>query len=328
MPGVRPMPEAGCRYVIRGQNRAFGGAAATSAARRRTPCEDRRGGVDDRRFDALTRTFAVRSSSRRHAVRLLAGGAVGGLLARLGLQEAVAGCAGAKTGCTANDECATCAKTVCQEGTCCRPAGKPCTRSGHCCSGRCNTKKRVCRGCPAGTEPCGGRCVDAGTCGGCPTGQELCGTTCVDTQSDPSHCGGCDRPPCQTGQTCDRGVCVWPTCPPSTPDACWANGSRTCTNLQTDKRNCGWCGRGCAPEAAWMCCGGQCVYTGGCGPATTGSCFDGFCGGCTTCSGSLRCCDVGGAGTCVDLTTDPNCGLCGNDCGAQGMRCENGQCRW
>ena len=57
--------------------------------------------MDDRRFDALARAFAGRSS-RRHAVRLLAGGVVGGMLARLGLQDVGAGAAGVAVGAAAS----------------------------------------------------------------------------------------------------------------------------------------------------------------------------------------------------------------------------------
>jgi hypothetical protein len=38
-------------------------------------------------------------------------------------------------------------------------------------------------------------------------GAELCGDSCVSTQSDPAHCGGCDKA-CATGEACESGLCV------------------------------------------------------------------------------------------------------------------------
>ncbi|MCY1078806.1 hypothetical protein [Archangium lansingense] len=38
-------------------------------------------------------------------------------------------------------------------------------------------------------------------------GVELCGGSCVSIESDPKHCGGCDKA-CATGEACEGGVCV------------------------------------------------------------------------------------------------------------------------
>lgn len=43
------------------------------------------------------------------------------------------------------------------------------------------------------------------TCNG--VGVALCGGSCVSTESDPKHCGGCDKA-CTTGEACEGGVCV------------------------------------------------------------------------------------------------------------------------
>lgn len=43
------------------------------------------------------------------------------------------------------------------------------------------------------------------TCNG--VGVALCDGACVSTESDPEHCGGCDRA-CATGEPCTAGVCV------------------------------------------------------------------------------------------------------------------------
>jgi hypothetical protein len=102
--------------------------------------------MDGERFDGVARARAGPGAgvSRRAACRLLAGGALAGALARLGLAEAAA------------------AK--------CRKVGRPCRRKGQCCSGRC---------CPFPTGFCapknsrccpeaqgGGACPDRGLC--CP----------------------------------------------------------------------------------------------------------------------------------------------------------------
>jgi hypothetical protein len=43
------------------------------------------------------------------------------------------------------------------------------------------------------------------TCNG--VGVALCGGACVSTETDPEHCGGCDKA-CTTGDACEGGVCV------------------------------------------------------------------------------------------------------------------------
>ncbi len=51
--------------------------------------------------------------------------------------------------------------------------------------------------------------------GSCPSGQTLCGVgrfaICVDLQSDPNHCGTCDRA-CSAGIACQTGVCQQTVC--------------------------------------------------------------------------------------------------------------------
>jgi hypothetical protein len=46
---------------------------------------------------------------------------------------------------------------------------------------------------------------DASACNG--AGFALCGGACVSTDSDPAHCGGCNRP-CEAGEACEGGACV------------------------------------------------------------------------------------------------------------------------
>lgn len=145
--------------------------------------------MDDRRFDALVRTLVTGPASRRAALRLLAGGALGGLLPSLGVREAAAGCAGTLA-CPAGD-CTGCKGTVCgPHQKCCRPHDAVCTNKSQCCSGRCRIPKGKSRGrckCTVGTAPCGTTgccaanqaCVDqaSGTCGQCLAGtSESCYT--------------------------------------------------------------------------------------------------------------------------------------------------------
>jgi hypothetical protein len=207
--------------------------------------------------------------------------------------------------------------------------------------------------CPAGQQPCGGRCVslqdDNGNCGACgrvcapgsscsagscacPGGQQLCGQRCTDVTRDNLNCGVCGRT-CGGGQSCVGGAC-----------AC--NGGLTscggaCVDLASNAANCGACGKPCS--AGSVCAGGSCVR-GGC-PAGTATC-DGACvdtqvsalncGGCgITCAAGQSCtsgacsCAAGTSlcgGACVNSASDPwNCGGCGRTCPA-GSACSGGSC--
>ncbi|MBA2520881.1 MAG: PD40 domain-containing protein, partial [Chloroflexia bacterium] len=104
--------------------------------------------------------------SRRKTLQGLTFGALAGLLSCLGLGEASAACV--KLG----------------EKGCQGPKNKKCCQGATCQGG---TNKRV------------GKCV-------CKGSLTKCGTKCVNTQTDPRHCGGCDKA-CGPGQTCARGDC-------------------------------------------------------------------------------------------------------------------------
>ena len=62
---------------------------------------------------------------------------------------------------------------------------------------------------PAITLPVSGTATIATCTPACTSTQACCDNTCVDTQSDPTHCGGCNA--CASGQTCNSGVCTTPT---------------------------------------------------------------------------------------------------------------------
>jgi hypothetical protein len=165
--------------------------------------------MDGSRFDGLTRKLA-NGMSRRQTLQGLTGGTLAGLLAHLGLEEAMAACV--KLG---------------QKG-CKGPKNKKCCKGATCKGGsKSNTGKCVCKG---GLTKCGAKCVNTQTneehCGGCnntpcgdatceqgscecPENLTWCGPACVDTETDNAHCGGCDQPCGGTG-TCDQGTCVSP----------------------------------------------------------------------------------------------------------------------
>ena len=82
-------------------------------------------------------------------------------------------------------------------------AGKNCGASDGC-GGSCATGS-----CPGGQVCQNGRCVLS-----CDAGFTLCGSQCVDTQTNASHCGGCNQPcaienpeTCGTNGQCMGGVC-------------------------------------------------------------------------------------------------------------------------
>ena len=145
--------------------------------------------MDGQRSDDLTRSLAA-GTTRRHALKLLAGGAVGAVagLFRLG------GAGATHTACG-------------------RHHFASCRRDDQCCSGRCAGAEgeKTCL-CPA-TAPieCGGtRC--------CTTGQTCCNGRCVDTDTNENHCGECNND-CDGGEVCRNGTCRCPAghrCPAGT----------------------------------------------------------------------------------------------------------------
>ncbi len=198
--------------------------------------------------------------------------------------------------------------------------------------------------CPAGTEDCGGVCVNkktdkahcgscnnacaAGqvclnsTCSTCPA-ERQCGAECPDFTSDVAHCGGCGKK-CATGEDCCDSKCV---------------------NLKTDTTYCGSCTTKCRADQmcdtnACKCMGNKvncpapvdaCVDVltdakncGQCGkicPQESPACIDGIC-----CKTGEQACASGGGKICADLNKDPdNCGTCGTSCNGQicdGMTCK------
>jgi hypothetical protein len=118
--------------------------------------------MDGKRFDAMTRSFSRGLTRRQFAAAI--GSALAGVVGSSGLAFAAR----------------------------CREVADICRKDGDCCSGLCaeadSQGRRRCF-CPAGTEPCGGACVD-------PTVAYL---------TDPNNCGVC-------GNVCQRTRCGVAAC--------------------------------------------------------------------------------------------------------------------
>lgn len=199
------------------------------------------------------------------ALSLLLGSAV---LAAAGCATSVVNnsgtCTGTETQCLAG--CVDLAKDHENCGTC----GKACTASEVCAASACATAQ----GCDGGIV-CGSSCTDiktdpknCGTCGKacgageacsagscsttCSGGQTKCGGDggapyCATTASDPMNCGACGKT-CAALQTCVGGACT-PDCSGidgGVQTICAGDGGPAyCAALQTDKANCGVCGKAC-----------------------------------------------------------------------------------
>ncbi|MEM9192695.1 MAG: hypothetical protein AAGF12_26210 [Myxococcota bacterium] len=180
--------------------------------------------------------------------------------------------------------------------------------------------------CPAGTECRGGTCqAVGGECNPtCPPQQNCCGGTCVNRAvppgtngvSDPSflNCGGCGfNCDAQRATACVAEAGGQPQCKCGDFPQCLEgeecttdNGTSRCTNVSTDKNNCGMVGNVCPGEE--ICVAGNCS----CGNLGM------------PCAMGESCC----GGTCIDTSNDPeNCGACGETCGPNGPSCVGGTCR-
>jgi hypothetical protein len=133
----------------------------------------------------------------------------------------------------------------------------------------------------------------------CPPGYARCGAACVDLNSNPGHCGACDRA-CPPEDVCNEGRCS-SGCAGGLTDC-----SGACVDLQTDEAHCGGCGLPCGPTEG--CVGGGCVCVPDCWARECGS--DGCGGSCGTCPGGAGC---RADGTCECL---PSCS--GRECGSDG----------
>ena len=193
--------------------------------------------------------------------------------------------------------------SLCREG--CRDLKTDPTNCGACgtaCgAGRACVKGECVSGCLDGLTTCSGPGADGGS------------LYCANIQTDNSNCGACGKV-CGPGLACKSGVCSTTCgggdtlCPgPTGGDA---SGVAFCSNLKTDRRNCGTCGVECTPGL--LCSNGTCAVS---------------------CQANLVEC----GGTCVDPNSSrafcgatPGCGANGGSAGtacADGNVCANGVCR-
>jgi hypothetical protein len=179
---------------------------------------------------------------------------------------------------------------------------KPCKAPKQKCGGKCLSVLTDDRNCGA----CGNRCGDGqscrnGECKGTPNPQEcLPGACCEDNQA------------CGTDGRCRGGVC-------QPKPTCHANGE---TFPATDTTPC--CSENTASNAGTtgveITClpgelGNPCLADGDC---RSGSCIGYQCVGCSAGEGVCN-------GRCVSLSSQSNCGACGNAC-ARGSYCQGGSC--
>jgi hypothetical protein len=153
--------------------------------------------------------------------------------------------------------------------------------------------------CSAPTPNCtDGACTDA-----CGANLTDCGGSCVDIQADEAHCGACDND-CNANvqnvsdATCTAGGCGYDACSVGFLD-CDADVSNGCEAAEAPTL----CGAGCVDCTASVVNVDNIECTaGGCG-------YD-------ACSVDFLDCDADTVTGCEQAIGDANCGVCGNDCGA------------
>jgi hypothetical protein len=218
--------------------------------------------VDERDFDNLARWVAAGTGSRRGVLRLLTGGALGGGLTRLGLQEAAGACKAVGKRCERGRDC--CSKRCSKRGRCrCAPPASACQSSADCCQTDPFCCDGVCR------SALGGACTTvADCCPGSGSGVDCCDNVCTATGTDENNCGACGQP-CPVGQACNAdGCCI------RRGDACTlVTASQCCGNLDcsaTIPIQFGVCciasGGSCSLGQDGACCSGQCNGATGSSP--------------------------------------------------------------
>ncbi len=282
--------------------------------------------MDDRRFDALTRTFATAGTRRQMLKGLLGlGGLLGGTIAR----DASAARRPTPTpkpiSCPGN-QIPVDGVCTCQSGTKCGPEccpdGAECCDNA-CCDGTCYGEELCC---PTGNIVCEGQCRDWECCAGadCPTGSVCDPTThscqcvpnCTGKSCGDDGCGGsCGT--CLGGQTCTNGACSCPSgylCSDSTCHECCADAD--CPTNQVCDRQSQTCV--CAPNCTDKTCGGD-----GCG-GSCGACPDGqtcTASGTCACSTGFLCAD----GACHQCCAAADCAFTRGGT-AECWRCVSGTC--
>jgi len=162
--------------------------------------------------------------------------------------------------------------------------------------------------CSGGTPLCDGSSCIASCSSPTPT---LCGASCVNTDTNTSHCGGCDFPcpdPGHASPTCTAGSCGF-TCDPGWDDCNMLAGDGCETDIRT-LTDCGSCGTSC--EAAHG----------------TATCATGICAIASCDTGWADCNTVPDDGCETDIRTVTDCGGCGIGCTVENGSpvCSSGSC--
>jgi hypothetical protein len=197
-------------------------------------------GVQDWRFDELTRTLG-KATSRRQVLKGLLSGLAAVVVERTARSNPVEA---ASSGSCDVQECEkqafadwlTCNR-ICTKG--------PCKRRGF---GRQFGAPGLCLGCRAtctvNFKLAARECRERG----CSGVEECCGDQCTDLSSDPNNCGNCGHA-CSNGEECVGGQCQ---CADDFTDC-----SGQCVDTQSDHENCGVCGHACT--GCEICVSGQCT---------------------------------------------------------------------
>ncbi len=307
--------------------------------------------MDNQRFDALTRAFAM-GTSRRTAIKGIFGGAVGVAVATTRLDRAGAQTCEERVDCE-NVQQESCTD-ICPEGS--QPgnnrglSGVCCTGNGLCCSNNC--VNGVCDGtepecssdgdCGACQECEGGACVDLTCCDsecepcsscvddGCVPYAEYCpetqqcyntgtGGCCYDNECGCGACvqGQCTIPACCSDEDCPGGSCVNGEC---VIEVCFERID--CVNVQ--QPSCPHlCPAGSFPGSNNRALDGVCCQGNGNGTCCSNNCVDGICVGGPPppeCENTSDCgdCEVCDSGTCIptECCYDydcPDCSFCSSD---------------
>lgn len=210
-------------------------------------------------------------------------------------------------------KCVECLPTsdACIDGKFCDATSKTCkvgcTEDKDCIAPlTCNVATHQCAGCTEDAQCASGSVCTAGECTAgcsstqaCSTGSTCCADGCADLQTDPKHCGGCDKPCAMVPNAdvaCASGMCSLTACAPGFAD-CNLDQADGC---EWDTGANGPCS--CKPGETLIC------YTGPAGTQNVG-----------TCAAGTSTCEASGTtwGPCLNETT-PGFDTCNdgldNDC--------------
>jgi hypothetical protein len=197
-------------------------------------------------------------------------------------QSCVAG--GCTTSACENDE------IDCGDGSCIPDGDHPCCNQADCGGSGQSIQGIVCN---SNTHRCECELAGWGICQRFDNDAGICGQCCPGAQA--GACGGANSDFVCFNETSTGCGCA----PPKVN--CPGTSQKCSDNLNTDSRRCGPNCEDCTLTNK-TCCGGECVYLGGCQPGDSSGCFNARCGSCDNrCGGDTPlCCDQDGpSGVCV-----------------------------